>query len=353
MQDPLDARVNNFDFMRLSFALLVIYAHSYPLAWGSESRELFHLMTCGQTGGGAIAVDGFFFISGYLVTGSLDRSTSIWSYLKKRMLRIYPAFLVVSLVDLVVVLPLSSGHLVGKTIIGKVALLAWKVLSLTTFASTGSFASNPYPEAINGSLWTIRVEFLCYLGLALLGVCGMLRRRYSVLAVYLISLIFSIGICFSRFTPYRGDLSHTAYQANIDILVRLVPIYLAGVVAYLFREKYKLKASWAICSLSLLVLSIWVPNGLMITVPSAGSYLMISFAYCRKMPLHHFARYGDFSYGTYLYAFPIQQLIMRASGGQTNPLELFGITTPLTLIVAALSWHFVEKRFVSRSRTMH
>jgi hypothetical protein len=89
MQTPFDQRANNFDFIRLFLAVLVIFSHSYPLGVGSEVAEPFKRLTHNQVTGGDIAVDLFFVISGFLISASYERTASVASYLKKRVLRIY------------------------------------------------------------------------------------------------------------------------------------------------------------------------------------------------------------------------------------------------------------------------
>src|ERR1700723_1053671 len=102
---------NNFDFLRLALAVLVIFSHSFPLGAGSEMHEPLRVLTHGQMTFGAFAVDLFFVMSGFLIAGSAERSRSLRLFLKKRVERIYPAFLVCTVLMVLVVLPLSGGVL--------------------------------------------------------------------------------------------------------------------------------------------------------------------------------------------------------------------------------------------------
>jgi peptidoglycan/LPS O-acetylase OafA/YrhL len=94
MPTNFDRRLNNIDFLRLAFALLVVFSHSFPITQGSNTAEPFMRLTREQATGGSIAVDAFFILSGFLITASYSRSASAFSFLKKRIARIYPAFLV-------------------------------------------------------------------------------------------------------------------------------------------------------------------------------------------------------------------------------------------------------------------
>ena len=161
---------NNFDLLRLILALLVIYSHSYILGTGFGANEPLSAMTHGQVDWGAIAVDGFFFISGYLITSSYERSKSLFNYLRKRGSFEYTRALSAQPFSIF----LSCCHYLRGTL--RLDLLhtnlhckVSRLQPLRVLISRALSLSNPFPGAINGSLWTIRPEFLCYLGLALLG----------------------------------------------------------------------------------------------------------------------------------------------------------------------------------------
>jgi len=352
MSAQLDSRTNNFDFIRLFLAVLVIFSHSFPLT-GEPANELFLRATRGQLTGGQIAVDAFFIISGYLITASFEHSRSLWIYLKKRIFRIFPAFIVLTLFDLAVVLPMSAGHLAGTSPVRNCLMVLGKTLSLDGFATIGAFRFNPYPEAINGSLWTIRVEFMCYIGLALIGVCGFLRNRHWTLCLLGVWLALTTIIAHSGLSPYRADFPYPAHSGLWGFLLRLVPCYLAGVVVYLYRKSIGLNLLSVAVAGAVLVGACFVPLGLLTAIPLAGSYLLVTAAYSPVIRLHHFARFGDFSYGTYLYAFPVQQMLVRYGRASMSPMLLFLMATPITAVLAAASWHLIEKRFLSRSRVLH
>jgi peptidoglycan/LPS O-acetylase OafA/YrhL len=344
-------RDNNFDFMRLLLAVLVIYSHSFVLGRGSHSQDFLSKLSSNQMSGGDLAVDGFFIISGFLVTSSFMRSSSMWSYLRKRILRVYPGFVCVSLLTICIVMPLSSGHLVGTHRLGPLLFALWKIISLSDLKCIGAFSSNPFPGVINGSLWTIRFEFLCYIGLAVLGACGLLRRRRICLLLFLCSLAISLGIAFSALTQCQHGQSCAEMINNWMFLTRLLPAYFAGVVGYLYRDKLVITTWRTLSAFAFVTFALYIPRGVLIAIPIFGAYLLFAFAYSRTIRLNHFGRYGDFSYGTYLYAFPIQQLVMLRFG-YLNWMFLCLISIPVTIVVAAASWHLVEKRFLPKSRVL-
>jgi peptidoglycan/LPS O-acetylase OafA/YrhL len=339
---------NNFDFIRLFLAILVIFSHSYILATGSYAGEPTTLITHNSATGGGLAVAMFFLISGYLVTGSFDHARSVWSYFKKRIMRIYPGFIGVSLFTLLLVFPLASAPLKGATVWSRVGYVIWNTLSLGELKSSGAFLTNAYPNIINGSIWTIRYEFICYIFLAGLGLCGVIRSRRACVIIFALTWAVWIG-----FSAYAWNWDRANIDGHFGSLVRFLTLFLAGAVTYLFRDKLEFRYSWAAISLAALAAASYIPCGFDLAFPLIGSYLTFFLAYNPSIRLGHFARYGDFSYGSYLYAFPIQQLIVLRAGGHMDPMALFFMATPLTLIAGILSWHLIEKRFLSRSRMQH
>ena len=348
MKNDWMAKANNFDFIRLALAVLVIYSHSFPLGLGSEQSEPFHAFTRGQMTGGAVAVDLFFVMSGFLISASAERSSSVFSYLKKRVARIYPAFLVSAVLTAVIVLPSISATIVGTSWWMRFGDFVLQTLRLREFDYTGAFLSNPYPGAINGSVWSIQFEFWCYIGVAFLMTLGLLRRRAWLLGIFVLAVAVSVAFQVEGWV-FGGKMLGVVLSSP-QLWARLLPLYLAGVVFYLYRDRIRMSGWLAWASVVLLVVAARVPYGCAALFPFAGTYLVFYLAFASWLPLHAAGRFGDFSYGTYLYAFPIMQLLMRSIGHPVAPVLLFAYATPLTLIAAVASWYGVERRFLRRGR---
>lgn len=347
MQTPFDQRDNNFDFIRLALAILVIFSHSYPLGTGSELVEPFNFMTRHQVTGGHIAVDLFFIISGFLITASYERSGNITAYMKKRIFRIYPGFVVTMLFSLLVVLPLSGGYLPKSSGVSRVWDFVTQTVRLQEFHNAGSFAWNPIPGVVNGSLWSIQYEFWCYIGVALLGVSGVLRSNRMLLGLFYCSILTSYLFAIFEWTP-GGKLLGVIFGYP-PIWARLLPMYLAGMVFYRLRAHLSLKIIWIVVACGMLMVAAFLPHGWTLLFPIAGAYLVLALAYHPAIRLHSWSRYGDFSYGTYLYGYPVEQLAMRWIGHPVSSWTLFALATPATLVCAIVSWHVVEKRFLQRA----
>jgi peptidoglycan/LPS O-acetylase OafA/YrhL len=332
----LDQQGNNFDFLRLFLAFLVIYSHGCVLATGSYSREPLFWLTHGQVTCGDIAVDAFFIISGFLITASFERSRTLLSYFKKRVFRIYPAFIVVNLLCALCVLPLSGGSFLERSAGVNLLDFILQTARLREFHYVHAFAGNVYPGGINGSVWTIFYEFFCYIALALLGLSGILRANRVLLGILAATIVVSLLFAYNHWTLAK----HFA---------RFLPLFMAGVVFYRFRQRIPLRTSWMICALLLLALAARLPYGLPLALPLAGAYLIFAVAFHPHIRLHRIGRFGDFSYGTYLYAYPIQQLIMHWIGRPISPLLLFALAASSTLCIAVCSWYGVERWFLHRS----
>ena len=344
MQSLFDNRRNNLDAIRLSLAILVIFSHSFPLTRGTNATELLMRATRGQTTAGTIAVDLFFVISGFLITNSFLNSRSVFSYLKKRVYRIYPAFTMSMAVCALVAAPLSFAVSPYTGLGERLKDFFLQTLQLKEFSYLHAFAANPFAGSINGATWTIPYEFWCYLWLAVLGITGVLRRRIVVLILFGLSLSF----CF-LYALHDWHLANS-FSGSSQSWSKMAPPYLAGVVFYLYRNKMPHSNRWAAVAVLVLVASCFVPLSWDVCFPLAGAYLVLWFAFHPRIRLQNFGRFGDFSYGTYLYAFPIQQLIAQSARHSLSPYRMFVMATPLALTAAVLSWWGVEQWFMTRRK---
>jgi len=343
-----DSRGNNFDFMRLSLAVLVIYSHAFDLGLGSKATEPLMRLSHGQVSAGDIAVDAFFIMSGFLIAASAQRSRGVGSFLKKRFARIYPAFVVSAFLSILIVLPLSGGRFLYDSPLARIADFVFRTLRLVEFNYIDAFLTNPLPLVINGSTWSIAYEFWCYIGVALLLVAGILRRRTIILSLF--ATMWIVSIVFRYYGWIMGGKQLGLVLGPPQIWARMLPFYLAGVAFYLFRDRLPLHGWIAAVSTLCLIAACFFDMGWTVALPIAGTYLIFWFAFTPLIRLHRFGRFGDFSYGTYLYAFPIEQLLMRWFGHVVAPVVLFACATPLTLIFAIASWYAVERHFLAPAR---
>ncbi len=338
-------RANNFDFLRLVLAILVIFSHSYPLLRGDNTTEPFIRLSGGQLTGGGLAVAGFFILSGYLITKSWFQSARLGDYLRRRVLRIYPGFLATAAFCALVVGPVAADRPLDYWRDFSPWQFTKMALTLKGVAVPPVFGTIPL-HAVNGSLWTIRIEFVCYIGVAALGLAGALRRPALVFLAFL-GCISLYGLLLHHGFQIRGD-QYAWFDARLGLLLSLISCFLAGMLFYLYRDRITYSASLFAASVLGLAVLAALPGlkCLPLAIPVLGGYTFFYLGFLPVRRLQGFARRGDLSYGTYLYAFPIQQLTLFYLGTGLHPLALFLIATPLTAILATMSWTFVEKPFM-------
>lgn len=336
---------NNIGVLRLLFASLVIVGHAPEMVDGDRSREpltaLFHTLSLG-----ALSVDAFFLLSGYLITKSMVRTGRLMPFLERRVLRIYPAFIVAYLFSVFVLGPLVGAE-VWTDLSRTVAKL---VLLREPIEFPGQFPGlHTYPD-LNGSLWTISHEFHCYLLVALFGLVGLLRHRWAVLALTALSLAVAVLATF----PALADPLARLYDLPIvrflvgspQAVVRLTPIFMVGACWFLFEEQMQsmIGGKAAIACLGLCCASLYVSPHvaeLGLTLFGGVALYWVSF----KAEIGWLQRVNDrwdISYGTYLYGWPIAiYLVWRFPG--ISPWTVAATALPFALIAGAMSWWSVER----------
>lgn len=338
-------RHNHFNLIRMAMAILVIWSHSFALYYGTEDFEPISLLLNGTYNAGNVGVRVFFLVSGFLITYSFLRSGSLVDYLRKRIARIFPGFLVCVPICAFIVVPLFSTRV--DLTPGAVSCTMFNMLHLTPcFPASDVFAGNPAPGAVNGSLWSIRYEFWCYLGVAAAGLTTLLARGRGVLLAALLAIIaVKFGCDLLGKKPMLGIIG--AIIGWPYLWLSVAPSFLAGMLVYLYRERLPRSGWLALCLLAMLVVAAHVSQLLADAMfPFVAAYATFYVAFL-EIRLPDAARYGDFSYGTYLYAYPIQQMLV----GATLPFFLY---VPLAIILSvaagAASWFLVEKPFLPRKR---
>ena len=325
-------RDNNFDALRVLAAAMVMLTHSWALV--KRADEPIAEITFGSLAGGPLGVWMFFAISGYLVCQSYIVRRNLLAFVEARVLRIYPAFAACIVFGLAVgavatTLPLSEFIRHPQT---------WdyfrnNLLFELRYALPGVFATNPYPNAVNGSIWTLPAETMLYVLVALLGVTTVLARRvWAGPMLVALLLVLSIQPAAVTYVPYM----------DTSMYAPAVRCFLLGVLFFVFRAQIPLHGGLVVLLPLLIVLTgqHQPPGTLLMCFAIAYTTFWLAFHPRWKLPISD--RIGDTSYGLYVYAFPIQQLIAWCLP-TIGPWALFVSSFACSFVVAWCSWHAIER----------
>ena len=333
----MDHRKNNFDILRLLFATFVIISHSYTLA-GLPECDFLCQITHRQVSFSNIGLWGFFTISGYLILQSLQRSQNLVAYFWKRFLRLFPALIVVLLLTTVFAAFVYEGSI---PVLENKSLFTYLPSNLKLYEAQGSidgvFENNPYKSAINGSLWTISLEFSMYVLLALL---FFVRKRLRLVQIILL-------LSFFLFTAGRVlwpiQLSQSTLFFYPFRLAELGLFFLGGAfLAAINIEKSKIKTGLLVAISILMIASLLFDFYTLIRWFIVPVFVIL----LGLTPIPFLSdigkKFGDISYGIYIYAFPVQQTLMYFF--HLNYLQLMLCSICIAYLFGYLSWHLVEKR---------
>jgi len=331
-----DSRDNNFNLIRFIAASLVLYTHSYVLTTGLEETQPLK-SSLGITWGN-IAVDVFFITSGFLVTRSIFVNKNLLYFIVSRILRIYPA-LIVSTIFCILVGLFFTKH-TSLSYISAKEVYSYLLHNVTLFFGVhydlpGVFEDNPYRNAVNGSLWTLPFEVKMYVYLVIINVLIILIEKHMKIGV--IRLTF---LCVSLVSFVLNTINYF-YCIFPKMPIHLFMMFFIGSTFYIFRDKIIL-SSYVFYNIILLMFYFVNKDLFILVLWLFLPYFTLYVAYVPNGVIRKFNSLGDYSYGIYIYAFPIQQSIIAI-----NPdISVYGmifISFFTTLLLSYLSWHAIEK----------
>ena len=320
---------NNANIIRLLAAILVLWGHGYALNGESDPlssfvKQIISLPYNKNLPGVGVMV--FFVLSGFLITGSFIRTKSVNDFIKKRCFRIYPALwgnLIFIFIFSAFITELSFQKFLSSSTMHTYFMTNILLVKGTAFVVPQVFSDNLF-KGVNGSLWTLAHEIYCYLFVLVIGVCGLLSKHKQKLAIFLLFLIVLMG----------GVNSKLAYIYTSFIL---------GMLFYLYRDIF---SNYPKLMIILSVFMFFVDVDALKLVGLSIITIYISFYSIIKLP--NIDKIGDLSYGTYLYAFPIQQIIVKYYSDELTVLiqNLFSLI--ITLFFAFISYRFIEVKTMYR-----
>lgn len=332
-------RDNNFNFIRIVAALAVLVTHSFALAIGGENVEPFK-KSLGMTMGD-MAVDVFFITSGFLVTSSLLNRKSIVEFVLARALRIFPALWVMLILTVFVLgvgmtsLPVSAYLLNPKTYayLAKCSTLFFGVV----YNLPGVFYSNPYKNAVNGSLWSMPYEVHMYalLVLAWLALCITRKYRLKAFKLAIVSYAVYAGVCIL--------FEHYSNPSSASLFMRLSFMFFSGAAFFVLKEYIVLSRPWFYFTVIALSLSVVYTYFFYVVYLLSIAYILLFLAYVPSGNIRKYNSLGDYSYGIYIYAFPVQQSVAALIPG-VPVVGMILISGVISILLGVVSWHFLERR---------
>jgi peptidoglycan/LPS O-acetylase OafA/YrhL len=328
-------RSNGFDLLRLVAAITVMYGHAFYLA-GAITQEPGYFGNEVAT----LAVKTFFIISGFLVAQSWIADPRLPAFALRRALRILPGLAVAVLFTMLAIGPLLTQlSFVDYITEPGTWLYLWNIALYPIYDLPGLFASTPYPATVNGSLWTIPAEVLMYVTVPVLIWCGPRKAR---IAVVVVAILFAVlGVYYVRVTPITPPV--VFYGSSLASVLEVAPYFFSGSLYAIFglhRFSRPVLATVLFVGAALTLHSyVFCECALILLLP----FVVISLG-VRHFPVIDklFAR-GDYSYGIYLYAFPVQQACFVLAHNHLTPLQDFLMSLPVVICLAVASWFLVER----------
>jgi peptidoglycan/LPS O-acetylase OafA/YrhL len=312
----------------------VILQHSWVLTGRKLHPPVDQLLTQGW-------VDGFFTISGFLIASSWVRNPRLREYFVARALRIFPGLWVCLIVIAFVIAPISvliQGGLATTLLLSRAPIeyvLNNGVLNVYHAGIDGTPRNVPFPGVWDGVLWTLIFELFCYIAIAIAGLAGLLNRRWPA------PVVFSLFVAAAALVSYPIETAPTIPQ----MIARFALVFAAGALLHELRDM--IPARWslvAMCAVIVVAAGLLVPNYRILAAVPLAYAVVVSGALIQNARLR---LRTDLSYGVYIYACPMQQLLVICGLGFLHPLAFAVVAAIATLPLAALSWFLVEKRALS------
>jgi peptidoglycan/LPS O-acetylase OafA/YrhL len=331
---------NSFDFLRLFFAFSVFCCHF-------ETLTLFRLNWPVSS---PIAVGGFFIISGFLITKSYYRSQNLRDYISKRVRRIVPAYYLVvmgaailfSFVSLLSFSDYFTSSSFYKYLVANLAFLNFLQPQLPSV-----FQSNHLPF-VNASLWTIKVELLLYAFVPLMALfIKKWKPLFVFITLYLLSYVFILCLIY-----LYDKTGANIYSILNTQFVGQMRCFLAGTILLFYFDWFKAQLKYLLpIALLVIVLRYLLASAVLdFFFPLSFGILILFFAfYFKKFSI--VSKYGDVSYGFYLFHFPVIQFFVSRGWLANNPIMLFIVCFLSVLLLSFISWHLLEKRILRRNPT--
>jgi peptidoglycan/LPS O-acetylase OafA/YrhL len=337
LENKIKEKNNNLNAVKFVAAIMVIISHAFSISTGPGHYDPIYSLTNTQISLGNFSVCIFLIIAGLLIAGSMDRAKKFSKFFKNRVLRLFPLLCVIVFITTFIVGPIFTALSLREYFTNSNTYLYFikNCFLITTHNLPGVFADNIYNLSPNGSLWTLPIEFLCYIGCYIAYKLNFFNQK---------NLKYAIPI-FIIFVFLQPKL--LAYGAILGEALPLFLLFIVGMIYYVFKDKIYLRKDIFIVFIFLVLVSIRFDVyfiGKVLLLP----YIIIYLSYGFKNNFNLLNKLGRLSYGIYLWGFLIQQIICNLFGGYMNPFVNFIIAIPITILLAYLSNILVENKVLKR-----
>jgi peptidoglycan/LPS O-acetylase OafA/YrhL len=336
-------RNNNFDFLRFYLAFNVVISHFIGVSRIADIQKFQHFFNA------FTSVTGFFIISGFLITNSYIHSKSIKDYFLKRASRLLPAYIFVILASALLLSFTSSYSLYEYfTSSGLYKYLATNLVFLNFLQPClpGVFTINNDFCAVNGALWTLKIEVLFYLCVPLIVfLTNRFKKKYILfISIYVLSIIYKLSF------SYLNGISNSGFYGELaNQLPGFMSYFVSGIACYYYNDFFK-KYNLKLFVLGVLIFVFESYFDVEFLKPIALSIIIFTVAFNFKK-LNTFAKYGDISYGIYIFHLPLIQVAVHFGLFKSvSTITSFSLIISSVLISGLLSWHLLEKKFLNKNR---
>ncbi|MFM2667058.1 acyltransferase [Vibrio mediterranei] len=338
----LDNKENNLNLVRMLAACLVLISHSYAIYFGEPNLEPLRVLTGLSIGD--MSVNAFFVISGFLLHRSITYDFNFTKFAINRVLRIYPA-LTIAVTFSVFVIGILATELNVRDYLTSTSVYHYLFKNSSLFFGLESrlpevFNKQPLSATVNGSLWSLPYEIKMYAVLFL--TTYILSKAFQNELEEKLNVVFSIALAVLLVLMFANQFSNI-YKGEF---LRLSYFFVFGQCIYIFRRYVKVNLKITILCIVSLILAMKISQQNFILIYYILSPVLLMNVVFLNMPvIKNYNKVGDYSYGMYLYAFPIQQYIVFSN----KNLSFFEMTITsfiFTLIMAVISWHIIEAKFL-------
>jgi len=334
LSDTIGMKSENLHLMRFIASIMVIISHSFIISTGVECNEWFVVLSNGQLTMGGFAVAVFFLCGGYLIAMSAEKNQTAGKFFKARALRLFPP-LVFSTFFTILICGLVSewGQIMYYT-----SPTTWEYMKNSIFWRVyylpGVFTGNPYGPTVNGSLWTLPVEFICYILCFIAMKLKLTKKKtYPFTAPFVIAgavLVWILGLTI----PMAREL------------IRPVLLFYIGMGYWIYRENIFFNVRNVVIAIAVFFLLMIVGQGTFAML-LAFPYIMMYIWFGMKQCSSKLGKLGDYSYGIYLWGFPVQQLVVHFYPEFfMEPVLNAILSIPVAIAFGMITYWVAEKWFI-------